>query len=167
MARQSKRGASRLESLFHALIALLLAASGAAAASDGTAPAAAELTRLLEEFLAGASRNDIAVHERFWADDLIYTRSAGVRTNKAEILAGLRAAAEGVESVPTRYSAEDVRVQQYGDTAIVAFRLVGRSGEGAGAQVEYYLNTGTFLRRAGEWRAVAWQATRVPEKAAP
>ena len=28
---------------------------------------------------------------------------------------------------------------------------------------ENYLNTGTFLRRNGEWRAVAWQATREPE----
>jgi hypothetical protein len=25
-----------------------------------------------------------------------------------------------------------------------------------------FLNTGTFLKRDGEWRAIAWQATRVP-----
>jgi hypothetical protein len=43
-----------------------------------TAPDAAELTKLLNDFLAGASRNDVAIHERFWADDLIYTRSAAV-----------------------------------------------------------------------------------------
>jgi hypothetical protein len=30
-----------------------------------TAPAAAELTKLLEDFLAGASRNDAAVHDAF------------------------------------------------------------------------------------------------------
>jgi putative cell wall-binding protein len=42
------------------------------------APDGAELTKLLNEFLAGASRNDAAVHDRFWADDLIYTRSTGV-----------------------------------------------------------------------------------------
>jgi hypothetical protein len=35
-----------------------------------TAPDAAELTKLLNDFLAGASRNDAAVHERFWADAL-------------------------------------------------------------------------------------------------
>ncbi|HEY2799027.1 MAG TPA: hypothetical protein VGI85_00400, partial [Chthoniobacterales bacterium] len=41
------------------------------------APDAAELTKLLKDFLAGASRNDVAMHDRFWADDLIYTGSSG------------------------------------------------------------------------------------------
>ena len=50
------------------------------------APNAAELTRLLNEFLAGAGRNDAAAHDRFWAEDLIYTRSAGVRINKEELM---------------------------------------------------------------------------------
>ena len=63
------------------------------------------------------------------------------------------------------YSAEDIRIQQYGHMAIVAFRLVGRRAA-APVAVDHYLNTGTFLRRNGEWRAVAWQATRVPAKQA-
>lgn len=145
-------------------IALQLGAFGAAHAAD-TAPDAAELKALLEYFLDGASRNDIAAHDRFWADELIYTRSAGVRTDKAEILAGLKAGPDPSEP-PVKYSAEDVRIRQYGDTAIVAFRLVG---EVAGEKPERleYLNTGTFLRRDGEWRAIAWQATRVTGPDAP
>jgi ketosteroid isomerase-like protein len=139
------------------IVTLLLLA---AAVAQPAAPDAEELTRLLTFFLDGASRNDIAAHERFWADELVYTRSAGVRTNKAEILAGLRAGSAPAEP-PTAYSAEDVRIQQYGDTAIVAFRLVGRVG-GTSPETLHFLNTGTFLKRNGEWRAVAWQATRVP-----
>jgi hypothetical protein len=27
-----------------------------------------------------------------------------------------------------------------------------------------YFNTGTFRKRDGEWRAVAWQATRIPSE---
>ena len=46
----------------------------------------AELTSLLNEFLAGVSRGDVSVHERFWADDLIYTSAAGRRIGKADIL---------------------------------------------------------------------------------
>ncbi len=61
------------------------------AAAGDIAPAAAELTELLNRFLDGASRNDIAAHERFWANDLVYTSSAGERTDKAAILASLRA----------------------------------------------------------------------------
>jgi hypothetical protein len=27
----------------------------------------------------------------------------------------------------------------------------------------YYLNSGTFVKRDGQWRVVNWQATRVPD----
>ena len=130
------------------------------AAAEVAAPDAEELQRLLAYFLEGASRNDKAAHERFWADELVYTRSAGVRTNKAEILADLAQGPDPSEP-PTAYSAEDIRIQQYDDTAIVAFRLVGKVG-GERPEMLNFLNTGTFLKRNGEWRAVAWQATRVP-----
>jgi ketosteroid isomerase-like protein len=134
--------------------------SATAAADGDAAPDAEELRRLLTYFLDGASRNDIAAHRRFWADELIYTRSVGVRTSKAEILADLAKGPDPSEP-PTAYSAEDIRIQQYGDTAIVAFRLVGKVG-GEKPETLNFLNTGTFLKRNGEWRAIAWQATRVP-----
>src|SRR4026207_647772 len=106
------------------LVSVTLLLLLATAVSAQTAPDAAELTKLLNDFLAGASRNDIAVHERFWADDLIYTRSAGRRVNKAEILRDMRAAPAPKPSDPkTVYTAEDIQIQQYGETAIVAFRL--------------------------------------------
>jgi ketosteroid isomerase-like protein len=152
------------QAMLSILLAALVAAAGPAPAAD-EAPAAKELTGLLNDFLAGASRDDIRAHERFWADDLIYTRSAGVRTNKQEILESVRAGPDTPGEPPVTYSAEDVRIQQYGDMAIVAFRLVGRTGEGSQASTAYFLNTGTFLKRNGEWRAVAWQATKEPEAA--
>lgn len=117
---------------------------------------------MLREFLDGASRNDVAAHERFWADDLIYTRSAGVRMGKAQILENARSGPTAPPAEPTRYSAEDIRIQQYGDTAVVAFRLVGATGSGEKAEILQFLNTGTFVKRGGEWRVVAWQSTRVP-----
>ena len=122
-----------------------------------------ELTRLLREFLAGASRNDAAAHQRFWADELVYTGSSGRRIGKADILSDLRTPPSPRPAGPaTTYTAEDIRIQQYGDTAIVAFRLVGTSQNGGRTEVTRYLNTGTFLKRGGEWRAVAWQATKAP-----
>jgi hypothetical protein len=128
-----------------------------------TAPDAAELTKLLNDFLAGASRNDPAVHERFWADDLIYTRSAGRRVNKADIMRDVRSAPAPKPSDPkTIYTAEDIRIQQYGDTAIVAFRLVSTTETGGTKQVANLLNSGTFLKRDGKWQVVNWQSTRMP-----
>jgi ketosteroid isomerase-like protein len=128
-----------------------------------TAPAAVELTTLLKEFLAGASRNDAAVHDRFWADDLIYTGSAGRRRGKAEVMRDVRAApAARPGDLRTVYSAEDIRIQQYGDTAIVAFRLVATTQTKGRSEVANYLNSGTFLKRRGNWQVVNWQSTKVP-----
>lgn len=133
--------------------------------SAQTAPDAAELTKLLRDFLAGASVNDIAAHDRFWADDLIYTGSAGTRKGKPDIMREVR-----MEGPPKRdnesavYTAEDIRIQQYGDAAIVAFRLVSTSTQKDGAKkITNYLNSGTFLKRNGQWRVVNWQATAIPE----
>src|SRR5262249_59430120 len=96
--------------LFLAIVPALHA-QPAAPASD-----VAALTSLLKDFLAGASRNDVATHERFWAEDLVYTRSAGKRIGKAEILKDLRARpAAGAGEPSTAYTGEDVRVQPYGD----------------------------------------------------
>lgn len=130
------------------------------------APDAAELTKLLQDFLAGAGRNDAAMHDRFWAEDLIYTGSGGRRRGKAEIMQDVRAAEKEPkpDEPPTTYSAEDIRIQQYGDTAIVTFRLVGRTEKEGAKEIKNYLNTGTFLKRNGKWQVVAWQATVLPEK---
>lgn len=131
-----------------------------------TAPDAAQLTKLLNEFLAGASRNDPEVHDRFWAEDLIYTRSAGVRINKDELMKGVRSAPLPKLGDPvTVYTAEDIRVQQYGDAAVVAFKLIGTTTRSDGTKtVTQNLNTGTFIKRDGRWQAVAWQSTVIPEK---
>src|SRR5215831_14632557 len=45
-----------------------------------------QVTQLVRDFLASVPKNDPKVFERFFADDVIYTRSAGVTVNKAEIL---------------------------------------------------------------------------------
>lgn len=120
-----------------------------------------EITLLLQEFLAAADQQ--AAHEQFWADDLVYTSSAGQRFGKADILAGLADdaddAEEGDAAPAMTYFGEEVDVRLYGDTAIVAFKLVG---EAEGSDARYYYNTGTFLKRDGAWQVVAWQATRIP-----
>jgi Domain of unknown function (DUF4440) len=131
--------------------------------SAQTAPDATELTKLLNDFLAGASINDPKMHDRFWAEDLIYTRSAGRRVTKAEVMHDVRSAPASKPGDPkTLFTAEDVRIQQYGATAIVAFRLVGTTEVEGGKQVANFLNTGTFLKRNGTWQVVSWQATRMP-----
>jgi len=136
------------------LVLSLLALGSPVLAGD-----AEDLTRMLHEFLAAAD-SEVA-HQRFWADDLVYTSSSGTRTTKAEIMAGFSESADEGESEPGPvYSAEGVQLKVYGTTAVIAFKLVATPLDDS--EVLYYFNTGTFLKRDGVWQVVAWQATRIP-----
>lgn len=133
-------------------ITLLLLMSSTAYADDR-----AELTALLAEFLDGATRNDPAVHDKYWAEELIYTSSAGRRFGKAELMQGVNSRGElPAAEINMRYSSEDLQILQYGDTAVVAFTLVGTSAQ----ETLRFVNSGTFVKRNGKWQAVNWQATR-------
>jgi hypothetical protein len=148
---------TRLLSLFGILLVTALA-SHAADTNDVD-----ELTTMLHDFLAGSGEKQI--HQDFWAEELVYTSSNGTRFGKADIMANFAAAkdeeSEEADGPATVYSGEDVQVQVYGTTAIVAFKLVGTNADGSIAQT--YFNTGTFLKRDGTWKAVAWQATMIPK----
>jgi hypothetical protein len=64
----------------------------------------------------------------------------------------------------SRYRAEDVKVRMYGDTALVQFRLVQQTHEGAHMKdTARFLNSAAFLKRNGRWQATLWQAVRIPE----
>lgn len=116
------------------------------------------LSTLLDEFLAGQTK---AHHQRFWADDLVYTSSSGTRFGKEQIIASYDD--ENVRQDPTggvAYSGVDKDIRIYGNIAVVAFKLVAADDDEI---LQTYFNTGTFIKRDGEWRAVAWQATKIPQ----
>lgn len=131
-------------------------------------PVQAELTALLHYFLANSAIEE--AHDKFWAEELVYTSSNGTRFGKADIMAGFAtddaeeaAAEEDAGDAPSIvFTGEDVNVQVYGTTAVVTFRLVGTPDDGS-APTEYF-NSGTFLHRQGSWRAVVWQATIIPSE---
>lgn len=120
------------------------------------------LTTLLAEFLEGASYNDPVTHNRFWADDLIYTGSNGTRIGKTDIMSGLSGEPDRSVQPETEYSGDEVQINLYDDMAVVAFRLIARFNTPGEEGTRYYYNTGTFQKRNGEWKAVAWQATVIP-----
>jgi hypothetical protein len=127
--------------------------------------AKAEVTALLHEFLGKVG--SAAMHQRFWADDVIYVSNAGVVRTKADILKGMKAEEPGAASqggaattAPPAggYSAEDVVVRQFGETVVLNFRLVQHT---AGQPDTSFRNSGVFVLRDGRWQVVSWQATRV------
>ena len=140
-----------------AVLALALGGAGLHAAGKSSE----ELTKLLHEFLAAAGRSDKAMFDRFFADDLIYTRSAGITISKADIMKGLNEPPKP-DDPKTTYDADDVTVHEYGSMAVVNFRLIQKLEKDGKKETNYFRNTGTFLKRDGKWQAVAWQATKVP-----
>ena len=157
---------SKTTSIF-TLIAVLAFAAGVNGSLRQAAPessAARELTAMLHKFLDDAARGNAAGFETFFADDVLYTRSTGAVVTKAQIMNTLRGAA-AIQEPTTTFSAEDITVHEYGDTAIVAFRLVRHDDHGAGKPptLMNYRNTGTFLRRSGHWQAIAWQSSMVAD----
>jgi hypothetical protein len=153
-------------------LSLPIAAHANDAAAD--AQAVADITALVNDFLEHVDQ--AATHDRFWASDLVYTSSAGTVTDKAEIMKGFEEAPEpepapAAEATPAtapdappaepeRYTAEDILVRPFGDTAALTFRLVHHGADG---KRSFYRNSGMFVRRDGRWQVVTWQATKVPE----
>ena len=132
--------------------------------SNSAETAKTELEQLLKDFLQGASENGAEMHDRFWAEDLIYTSSAGERFGKEDIMAGFGTENEEIsadEPAP-QYGYEDLQVMVFDEAAVVAFQLVGTVETADSLEVTRYYNTGTFMNRNNQWRAVAWQATRIP-----
>jgi ketosteroid isomerase-like protein len=126
-----------------------------------------QIARLVREFLKGARTNDVAAHERFWADDLIYTSSAGAVRTRPEILKSVRevAAKPDPHEPKTTFSSEDMTIHDYGDFAVVNFRLAAQTQKNGKPETKYYRNTGTLRRVNGQWKVVAWQATRIENSA--
>ncbi len=124
-----------------------------------------DLAAMLREFLSASDSE--AAHAAFWAEDLVYTSSAGSRFGKADIMAGFERTDTDEKpsdaGLAMNYSGDNVDIRVYGDTAIVAFRLLASQAQSSDElDVQYYFNTGTFLKREGVWRVVAWQATKIP-----
>jgi hypothetical protein len=122
--------------------------------------AQSEISAALKNFLAHV--DDPATHENWWADDLVYTGSSGAVRTKQEIVKSVREGAgtpKDPKAKPGTFDAEDIKVSQYGEVAVLTFRLVSRQAD----KVDYYRNTGVLEKRDGRWQVVAWQATKAPE----
>src|SRR5437588_1006996 len=123
-----------------------------------------QIRTMLLDFLKGVPSNDPHVFDTFFADDVIYTRGAGVVITKSDIMKGLNATPSPTpkHEPDVTYDAEDIVVRQYGDTAILAFQLVQHT---PGKPDNKFRNSGTLLKRNGKWQVVLWQATPIPPAA--
>jgi ketosteroid isomerase-like protein len=151
------------------VVMMLLLVPAIRAQQPAPSSTAHQLTAMLNQFLDDASHGNRAGFDRFFADDVVYTGSNGLVRHKPDIMKNV-GSMKPTPDKTTTYSAEDVTVHDFGDAAIVAFRLVARTetknATGAKVETDSYRNTGTFVRRHDRWQVVAWQATKIPKRSA-
>ncbi|HET9743334.1 MAG TPA: nuclear transport factor 2 family protein [Terriglobales bacterium] len=116
----------------------------------------------MQEFLTKVPSGDPAVFKKFFADEVIYTRASGLEIGKSDVLARTGGSQAGDPNVT--FTGEDFIVHTYGNFAVVNFRLVMHSNKDEKITTQSFRNTGTFMKRNGEWQAIAWQATPIADK---
>jgi len=115
----------------------------------------------LRDFLAAVGSGNHVVLESFFAEDVIYTGSNGLRMDKAAVMNSIGSRTESGSRATCR--AEDITAQAFENTVIVNFRMVMDEEDGGRLETTHFRNTGTFLKRNGKWQAAAWHTTRLPD----
>ena len=109
----------------------------------------------LDELMAALSRNDVEAAGRIYADDYTIGLADGSTTTRAQRLAAMK-------SGDLRYQSlimNDLKVRQYGDTAVANYRVTGKSAGRAGEQDISSQAMVMLVKREGRWRVVSSQLT--------
>jgi hypothetical protein len=128
-----------------------------------TASLQQEILALESRRIAAMTRQDLATLDAILADDLTYTHSGGHTDTKSSFLSLV-----GDPGTHGRYRSVEyahAEVVPLGDAAIVRGRAqITLEGYGGAPDRSYpVLFLDVYERRSGEWRMVAWQATRARE----
>jgi ketosteroid isomerase-like protein len=101
---------------------------------------------------------DLRVFERLLADDFTHTNQSGVFRTKAQWLANHKPG----QSPYTRYDVDELKIRVYGDTAVVTARTTPQGQDSKGKPITgQYRYLRVWANRDGQWRAVAFQGTRI------
>ena len=108
-----------------------------------------ELERQMSDALV---KQDAAVLDRLWSNDLVFTFPNGKISNKAQRLAGQKPSAESSQSSNTN---DQVKVYVYGNTAVVTVLSTWRGKAGTQEYSDQYQATHVWAKQQGRWQLVA------------
>ena len=114
-----------------------------------------ELERQLSEALA---KEDAAVLNRLWSDDLVFTSPNGHMTNKTQRLAGQKPSAQSAQLANIN---DEVKVRVYGNTAVVTVLSTWKGKAGTQEFSDQYQATHVWVKQRGRWQLVAAHVTPV------
>jgi len=116
-----------------------------------------QIKKLTDQLIAAELKADTNSYEKLLADDYTGIYSNGRLYTKAQDIEDLKSGALKYESIDLR----EIKIRAYGDTA-VAVSLVSTKGtfNGKSFSADFRL-TRVWVKQKGNWKSVAFQATRV------
>ena len=117
--------------------------------------------QLFDSLVSAYAKNDATVPARILADDATFTNRLGEVMTKEQRLAEIKPGGIQFDS----YTADDVNVRVYGDTAVVTNRSSVTGKRGDQDISGQYRVTSIFVKKGGNWQLVAAQSTRITEPA--
>ena len=124
-----------------------------------------QLTRAVEAQLVELERQsealakeDAAVRNRLWSDDLVFTSPNGHMTNKTQRLAGQKPSAQSAQLANIN---DEVKVRVYGNTAVVTVLSTWKGKAGTQEFSDQYQATHVWVKQRGKWQLVAAHVTPV------
>ena len=98
---------------------------------------------------------DVQVLEEILADDLIYTHTTARLDTKTSFIEAISSGRSNYRSVHR----EDVKIRQFGDTAVVTGHAKFHVGDNK-FEARFI---DVYAKRNDAWQMVAWQSTRLPD----
>ena len=116
-----------------------------------------QIKKLTDQIIAAELKVDMNSYEKLLADDYTGIYSDGRLYTKAQDIQDLKTGALKYESIDVR----EIKIRAYGDTA-VAVSLVSTKGtrDGKPFSADFRV-TRVWVKQKGNWKSVAFQATRV------
>ena len=118
----------------------------------------AELIELERQLSEALSKQDAPALDRLWADTLVFTFPDGKVSNKAQRMAAQKPSAD-----PTQFTSrnEDVKVQLYGNSAVVTVRTRWEGKAGTQSFSTLYQATHVWLKQYGRGQLVAAHVSQI------
>jgi ketosteroid isomerase-like protein len=128
-----------------------------ASQSGGNAEQAIRQT--MTELFNALNRGDADTAGRIYADDYQIVLENGTAVTKAQRLEAMKSGALKFQSV----AFDNLRIRQYGNTAIATYRVTGKSNALGGEQQVNSLATVALVNNGGRWQIVSSHLTKIAE----
>ena len=118
----------------------------------------AAIVALDKKRMEAMCRQDLDTLRSILADDLIYTHSSARVDTKQSLIGNMQSGA----TVYTSLEASDVVAQDLG-SAVVLTGVANVGVTSGGRPISFGIRfVNVYANRAGEWKMVTWQSTRLP-----